>query len=44
MTYGDMAGQYRDTDIYELLLPKPEEKAEAGVVELPVESVEAARA
>lgn len=25
MTYGDMAGQWRDTDIYELLLPKPGE-------------------
>lgn len=23
MTYGDMAGQWRDTDVYELLLPKP---------------------
>lgn len=23
MTYGDMAGTWRDTDIYELLLPKP---------------------
>lgn len=53
MTYGDMAGQYRDTDIYELLLPKPEEKAEAAVsdgsdvadvVELPVDTPQAARA
>lgn len=26
MTYGEMAGQWRDTDIYELLLPKPGEK------------------
>ncbi|WP_115684952.1 GNAT family N-acetyltransferase [Corynebacterium senegalense] len=26
MTYGDMEGEWRDTDIYELLLPKPEEK------------------
>lgn len=24
MTYGEMAGQWRDTDIYEKLLPKPE--------------------
>lgn len=23
MTYGDMEGQWRDTDVYELLLPKP---------------------
>ncbi|WJY67718.1 GNAT family N-acetyltransferase [Corynebacterium auris] len=26
MTYGDMEGEWRDTDIYELLLPKPGEK------------------
>ena len=26
MTYGELAGQWRDTDVYELLLPKPEEK------------------
>ena len=26
MTYGEFAGQWRDTDVYELLLPKPEEK------------------
>lgn len=25
MTYGELAGQWRDTDIYELLLPKPDE-------------------
>lgn len=24
MTYGEMAGQWRDTDIWEKLLPKPE--------------------
>lgn len=24
MTYGEMEGQWRDTDIYELLLPKPD--------------------
>lgn len=24
MTYGEMAGQWRDTDVYEKLLPKPE--------------------
>ncbi|WP_342319434.1 GNAT family N-acetyltransferase [Corynebacterium mayonis] len=28
MTYGDMEGVWRDTDIYELLLPKPDEKAQ----------------
>ena len=26
MTYGEMEGQWRDTDIYELILPKPGEK------------------
>lgn len=26
MSYGEREGQWRDTDIYELLLPKPEEK------------------
>lgn len=26
MTYGEYAGQWRDTDVYEKLLPKPEEK------------------
>ncbi len=26
MTYGELAGQWRDTDVYELLLPKPDEK------------------
>lgn len=26
MTYGEMAGQWRDTDVYELLLPKPDER------------------
>ncbi|AWB83736.1 GNAT family N-acetyltransferase [Corynebacterium liangguodongii] len=26
MSYGEMEGQWRDTDIYELLLPKPGEK------------------
>ncbi|WIM68509.1 N-acetyltransferase family protein [Corynebacterium breve] len=30
MTYGEMAGQWRDTDVYEKLLPKPEEKEEAA--------------
>ncbi|AKK08328.1 N-acetyltransferase [Corynebacterium testudinoris] len=25
MTYGELAGQWRDTDVYELLLPKPGE-------------------
>ncbi|MDO5032809.1 GNAT family N-acetyltransferase [Corynebacterium sp.] len=27
MTYGELAGQWRDTDVYELLLPKPEYSA-----------------
>lgn len=26
MTYGELAGQWRDTAVYELLLPKPEER------------------
>lgn len=30
MTYGELAGQWRDTDVYELLLPKPEEKRKAA--------------
>ncbi|NLP38743.1 MAG: N-acetyltransferase, partial [Corynebacterium pollutisoli] len=25
MTYGELAGQWRDTDVYEKLLPKPGE-------------------
>lgn len=27
MTYGELAGQWRDTAVYELLLPKPEERS-----------------
>ena len=30
MTYGDMKGEWRDTDIYELLLPKPDQKRRQG--------------
>ncbi|STC70092.1 GNAT family N-acetyltransferase [Corynebacterium pilosum] len=34
MTYGELAGQWRDTDVYEKLLAKPEEKAaNAGIAE-----------
>ncbi|WP_394281486.1 GNAT family N-acetyltransferase [Corynebacterium sp.] len=34
MTYGELAGQWRDTDVYEKLLAKPEEKAgNAGTIE-----------
>lgn len=30
MTYGEMAGQWRDTAVYEKLLPKPEERQAAA--------------
>lgn len=38
MTYGEMAGTWRDTDIYELLLPKPGKKPPAGENEAQLET------
>lgn len=34
MTYGELAGQWRDTAVYELLLPKPDERLQARRGEL----------